>query len=1156
MADPAPPTPPKPRRKHRWLKLLVVVVIGLAIAVAIVQGVLWSDYPRRIGIRIAQDITGLRVDMRKLTLTWSGATTIEDLRVALPLADKPFLTVPRVDARHTPLLGVLFTLNVAIDSVTVDRPGVDVRQDTDGVWNLQQVLNQLATPGKNAAAGGTTRLPNVDLKDAVVRVTRADGRSVELNDVDLVGRRDGDLVWKFDGHAADLATVAGQVSASGRWPHEVGLVLRPGLVNAVEPLVGPIGTFANARLDWQGERTPTGVTGRLTIPEKTTQAGPIIAHGATRISVDGADITVNPDGLTVIAPGVPAVTLAGGSATVSGASLRLVGIRTRFADGSMRLDGSVDLSKQRGSMTASWEQIAFPPGTVHEGRVTLEAANIWPGRPWVKGEMNLLGTLAGGTFETRASLTGDGPRWADATYVVDLPVARYSRKSELRVEDIQAVIHNTAETVELQSVRVRQSATGPATLDAHGQYHFAGLNKSTGYLTAVGTGFLFGTERNLAFNVNAWADQGTINLQNAYARIGTQAWANLTGQYVSSRPEPVGMRLDFATDPNLSLNLSRNVSVAGNASGSLRINGTLEPANVRIDGNLASRQLKVDRFLIGDADLVVRGLLHADGANLETERLRVFGGEGWFGVDYPYFGDQINAKMGFADIRLADLGRAVSRDTVSGTASGNLDLHIPVGDLQSMYGTGRVDLDRPVVRPLLEAQTLRMPIRIGDGYVSVAPAARQEAGGTAGVRALVNLADPTKFKLNVDLKNWLTQLPLQEFSTLTTGRVDVPQFDLTARAVSGQVDVRNQFFSHDKPIGDVGVRLKADGRQVKLDSVDGDILGGRVYGQGTLNFNDLALGRLQAGIVGMSLDRLARLDPRLVGMQGNLSATLDSHASDTPDPLGPVQTDIDVKSDRATYKGIEIGDSRLRIFADRTRIALADDPQRPNYVSLAGGTARLWGRLSQVPAGEDGVSRTSAFASVKLDRLDTEQLNRMVDPDGKPVPGRLSGTVTAFGNPADPKRMSGQGRLELTDSDLGNIGVIAALYNAMRLGFAPSVPTGEGNVAFRLNSGRLDVTSLDYFNRGVYARGALSLDDVLDLKNSPVNGYVLGTFRPLKDIKLPFLGTLDSILDALQSSATTIKVEGTVSQIKATPVSLKQVGGNLRNILIGEAQAK
>ena len=1157
-----PAVPPQQRRKRRWLKLTVALLVALAIVLAAVQVFLWSDYPRQIGQHVATNLTGLRVEIGKLTLTWSGETTIHDLRVALPLESKPLLVVPKIVAHHTSLPGIALTLGgVAIGRVEIDAPDIDARQNTDGSWNLQQAIGQLASLGKSNAAAGATRLPDVSITGGAIHVTPMAGKTVDVRDITVTGKNDTALAYTLDADLGGLADAKGKLSASGRWPHELLVTLRPSLFNAAGPILG-VGTMpavASATVQWQGEQTSTGVAGRLTLPEKTTQVGPITAAGTAKVDVDGLNVAISPDGLTVNAPAVPAVTLAGGVVKYAGGRITLDGLRVRLAEGTARLDGSADIAGQRGNVTASWEQIAFPPGIVHQGSALIEAANIWPGRPWVKVAANVSGTAAGATFETQARVTGDGPRWTDATYVIDLPLVRYAKRSAVEVTDVQATVHNTADTVEFSDVRLRQTTAGPATLAARGVYHFAGPSAGTGTLTAVGDGFAFAGQQNLAFNLNLWADGKTVTLQNAYARLGTLASATLVGDYLIGDPRPIRMRLDFDTARDAAFTLSKTVAVAGHAKGKMKVGGTLDPLNVTVGGDLTSRDLKLGRFVVGDADLVVSGAFKTDRASLQTERLDAFGGGGRFGTDFPYFSDTVHAWTDFAGINLADVGAAVGAKDLTGTAAGQFDLFVPVTDLRYAYGSGNINVDKPAFGTLAAAESLTIPVNIGEGYVRLDPSAVQAKGGRVDVTANVDLDAPTRLKdLDVTLKNWLTPLPLPEYSATTGGRIELAQLDLLGQSASGHVSVRSEVFAHDKPIGRASVGIKADGRQVRLENLGGEVLGGELYGRGTIDLDAPAAGRLDAGIKGLGLDRLTQIDPRLTGMEGRLSVTLATHAAEGDRPLGPVQVDLNVASDRATYKDVEVGDINVRAFLDKDRVALNDEKDNPNTIHVAGGTAKLWGRVGQVPAGPDGVSRTSAFVSLRLDGIDCEQLDRMIDPDGKPTPGKLAGDIVAFGNPGDPRRFGGQGQLQISDSDLANVGLISVLYDAMHLGFGAGTPKGYGNVVFRLSDGRLDVTSMDYFNRGIYARGAFSLGDVSKVKDSPISGYILGTVRPLKDLDLPLIGTFDSILDALQRSATTLRLDGTMEKdkLKVTPVSLKNASGDLKNILVGESQAK
>ena len=93
------------------------------------------------------------------------------------------------------------------------------------------------------------------------------------------------------------------------------------------------------------------------------------------------------------------------------------------------------------------------------------------------------------------------------------------------------------------------------------------------------------------------------------------------------------------------------------------------------------------------------------------------------------------------------------------------------------------------------------------------------------------------------------------------------------------------------------------------------------------------------------------------------------------------------------------------------------------------------------------------------------------------------------------------------------------------------------------------------FNRGVEILGAGTVGDLFVMPDSPIHATLVGTARPLKDIKLPFFSDVDQILSAVQASATTVLVEGTVRQPKVRIATFAEIGDEMKNILLGETTA-
>ena len=100
-AGTALPGPPRSRRRWSWpVRLLLTLIALLLIAALVVQIILWTNVPRQIVLSRLQTEMGLRVTAESVSTGWFGHTTLNDVTLALPLADKPFLHVPGMRVRQ------------------------------------------------------------------------------------------------------------------------------------------------------------------------------------------------------------------------------------------------------------------------------------------------------------------------------------------------------------------------------------------------------------------------------------------------------------------------------------------------------------------------------------------------------------------------------------------------------------------------------------------------------------------------------------------------------------------------------------------------------------------------------------------------------------------------------------------------------------------------------------------------------------------------------------------------------------------------------------------------------------------------------------------------------------------------------------------------
>ena len=67
---------------------------------------------------------------------------------------------------------------------------------------------------------------------------------------------------------------------------------------------------------------------------------------------------------------------------------------------------------------------------------------------------------------------------------------------------------------------------------------------------------------------------------------------------------------------------------------------------------------------------------------------------------------------------------------------------------------------------------------------------------------------------------------------------------------------------------------------------------------------------------------------------------------------------------------------------------------------------------------------------------------------------------------------------------------------------------------------------------------------------------VVGSVRPLRDLRLPFVGDVDKLLSALQGNLATIRVEGTVHDPKVQTEPFAGISSSLREFILGDVRSQ
>jgi hypothetical protein len=292
-----------------------------------------------------------------------------------------------------------------------------------------------------------------------------------------------------------------------------------------------------------------------------------------------------------------------------------------------------------------------------------------------------------------------------------------------------------------------------------------------------------------------------------------------------------------------------------------------------------------------------------------------------------------------------------------------------------------------------------------------------------------------------------------------------------------------------------------------------------------------------------------------MGLHGRFSGSLVAATPIDPRTPEPLRVQINLRPEEGRFNGMSIGETGLVLLLGRDDTSNLPRPDRlvldRSTLHLAGGTVNAWGRASS----HAGAGFNTLHVQLDLNGLRLNQVVHAMEPEAEPMIGVLSGQITAFGPRRDYRLLNGEVALNLTESDLANSDIINAFYQTFNLGRRDSGPTGTGTAHMRLENGALQITELRYRARGLQIRSAGTVEDLF-LKQRPISGYAIGTVRPLRDIKLPYMAQVDDIFAALQSDVTTFRIGGTVRDPTADVAALNDIGGGLRRLILGDVEAE
>jgi len=826
--------------------------------------------------------------------------------------------------------------------------------------------------------------------------------------------------------------------------------------------------------------------------------------------------------------------------------------------GQARLNGQFDPDTVVGDLTVEWGQLQQPAGLTHSGSITLNISRRRPGQRAIEADVQATGQSPLGPWEGRFGIDVAGRAWDQLTGTLTLRrlAGRYQGE-RYRLHDLGAEVVVAAPELHLNELRpleedLAEQVSGQGRFNwQKGDYQ---LQLAAQRLDLPNVPLMRRIE--LAITGDT---RGTTLERGRLRMAGVNATA--TGSYRpagENRQRPLNGTINLNQIP---LQLQRTTQAllrAENLEGQLNIAGGLDPLDLEATGQLTAVNLQAREEQLGDVALRLQAQATPDGVQFKTRELELLGGEWGIAGRYeftPINRRQHRLKLAGENLDLARLSRAMTGQTLAeGTGRLMLSGRGESLALEALEVTGEAAARDARLGPVAVDQ-LESQVRMAEGRVRLhGLSLRQGNAGRVTGELAFPLTDLQSLDLEVKADRW--RLPLGPVELEAGGHI-AGQMNIAERRgdLSGQLEAGLVTRDGD-PLADLQAELALEGTRLRIKPVGGNLLGGRISGTGNIPLNRLQQSELNIHWSSAQPGELAPLFAPLQRVEGTFSGSLAIVPEPNRRASGPVRAELTLRPQQGRYGRIELGSTEVTAHIDWPgwRPADAEEPTtREGRIvlsdltsELSGGRINLWGRLSQ------HAGQWHLFGSGQVKGLRLGPVTETFLSEEETVLGRLEVSQLMVTTPLNNWQAAiGEGRLQVSESDFGEIPLFAGFYNLMNVRLGQQEPEGAGEAAFRIEEGGLTVNRLQYRNRGLSIRFIrLGVDDLWAGDQSPIRGYALASLSPLPE--LPGLGMFNQALARIQEDATTIEISGSLAEPRLRTMALQGVQDALGALLGGE----
>lgn len=1120
---------------RRWA--IKVAVGGFAILIlvgVVVQFVLWSDLPRRWILRAASEQSGLNVTAESLSVGWTGRTTVRGVTVATPLNEEHVLTVETADLSHRSIPLLLITRSLGLDSIRMGKPQINLRRDKSGRWNVQDVAARLAGSARSDSGGpaGET-LPRVEIRDALVHITDPNETIETIGPVNLLGVNNGLSTWGFNLKAPQGIELHGELAQGGNWAQRIDfdIALDESLIGAVlRPDSGPFRISGR----WTGRIETGRLVGNLQLD--CLEAGPAALAGTVNVALGGDRLTLRPNGLAIIEPNLAGQKLrfTAGSIVLDRGGLQADQLTATTQLLVSQISGRWHIGARRGDFSVDWAGTLPGRGGHFNGTSEIAIKSPPSGRKEVALKATLTTHSQLGELYFGTEIQGAGGRWRESLWETAVSELNWtSQKGTVDLGNATAKIAVDWPQVQLMSLTLPNAREVNAAAELNAET----LRWSV-RIDAKGFKGLGDTDSGLDIRLDGSGDRD----EAVIAELGVTK-----GDRVAVAKGKLAVSSGEIREAHVSANWPdrRSAAVRSKPGGEpgrwgceVDVEGKARPVDLRFDGTMVGRNIRLGRRNVPQLDVPLRGTASAERVEISTEPFDLLGGRWQLSGRHELSNPMTQLGLTIEDLSLqAAAEMAGSPLRCRGQAKARLQLAVPDFTIDKTLAYGSWDVEGLSIPPF-EARQGHGKLRISGGTARFDEIQLEQGQGEALGSMQFRLDQPQRLSITFKTTDWPLEWEPQAAKVLVDSDANVT-VDIQAKSLNGQAQVAGRLLLDNENLGRLSASARLRERILDLHELNGEILGGPVQGSAQIPLDQWVNSLGQLRWQGIEPNQLTPWWPRAAGFAGTLSGTLTVGQKDADlRALEPMRLELRAEMPNGHFGRASLEDCHVIAYLGRDRL-LIDKVDIHAMRGLISGWAR-------VTPHEDRFYLTNV---IDFNDIDMDHVSQVVGPNqSAKVAGLLSGRTTILTS-SDWRHLSGQADLHISKSDLANTPVLRTLYNTLSLKLGQTEPEGTGRVKLQFDGQRIRIPSFVYFNRGVEVRGAGEIKDFTRGGQSAVQGYAVGSTRVLKEVRLPGVKELDRLMASMQTGVASVTIDGTLEDAQVAVVPLPVVSGPLRRLL-------